>query len=867
MRNKYLMTLASLFELGSMYLQFMNLAMSVRVNWSPKWDIYISILKLFSFDFNSLSLFIPNYDFRSIPVNEPRHDFLSKAACIPLLISILMVFFYKTQMTLIWFIFLLCGISATIVGGVVASEVPDLPINGIYILYIGIAVILLMLIIFVSLKVRELYESKQLKENTETDKIKKIKTVRIEDVTDFEAISKDIESLKKSRIKRIRMGLLCSVCLVVCVFSTLWLLRVWDPLNYDYSLFFFLGATLFGPIGFLAMVNFLGNFSKRGRTIFTKLNSFVRKSSLKLVLVLLALIYMPINTVLLKFIVCKPFTCGSGQMITRTDSEAYISSILFTAFVPRSENGATPTCTPCVMDDQCPSDMKVQMCGGETDSLLAIDPTLSCTKEILPYFVPAVILMIFSFTFGIPFLYYRLVKLVNVFLQKVKVIESRDDPWIIRIRASKNSCSQMYNVYYYKWRYFKLMLIWYRLLIISFFVFLSTLSLNKEAIIGMLGVHLFSLLFSLYNSSYFQHSNQVVLYSTIILNIVTCSLVYRKIVNNDVPDDLALPLSILNLLLPVAAFVVGFVWDKFDKSNTMKKDPGLVTKKMQISSLIKGRLKKCLAIVFKKNLDEGNGDEKGNPTINEKSTKVTLFTRIWSAGTYIITSRIYPGDQITAAEIKEENETRKNDTKVKEDALLLKESFVIYKDIQANDKEERFDEFKHSPVLAKIESQEIQLSKNLGNGTIRTIRRQVPVIEVREEEVVYDSTSAHTSDTESLVDNFVNTSLPKFDIFSESFDTQSRRPSNVTSGTRNPGIRASITEKEKRESLVNKSTKSAKMINETDFEVFTELSTHLATNPRKSSYNAAKSFVVQESFKNVEKNDLPKTIIGSKEGN
>ena len=676
------MTVASLFELGSMYLQFMNLAMSINVTWSPKWDVYINLLKLFSFDFHGLDFFFPSLHLNSLPINEPRIDFLSKAACIPLIISILMVFFYKSQPTLIWFLLFLCGISAALIGGVVASEIPSL--NGNYILYAGVGTIGLMVLIYVGIEIYTLYITKDMKDNPEEYKNKN-KTKKIEDVTDFNEISKDVQSLKKSKLKQTRMAILFLLALIFVVLFVVGLFNVFpntflyagegpyyysNPYGYgsvynyqnikfglknvqfssygnyepypnrtqwtiseqdynkninssthayyfstnygnvdyyyfkqstgsnlfyrylrnsssfynDYYVTFVICAVIIGPIGFLACCNCFGNCFKSGRTTFTKMNSFVRKSSLKVVLVLLALIYMPINTVLLKFTVCEPISCGAGQMISRVDGWTDISSILSTSVFPRNLSN---TCTNCVVDNQCPATLIKSFCGGESDSLLVIDPTLSCSREIVPYFIPAVILMLISFTFGIPFLYYRLVKMVNIFLQKIKLLESNDDDWIIRIRASKNSCSQMYNVYFYKWRYFKLVLIWYRLLIVSFFVFLSTLQLNKEAMTAMITVHSMSLVVALYTYSYFQNSNQLVLFSTIIMNIAACSLVMKRINNSEISDDLAVPFSVSNILIPLIAFTLGFVWDLFDRSNIKKVDPTVVTKRQKFERFVK----------------------------------------------------------------------------------------------------------------------------------------------------------------------------------------------------------------------------------------------------------------------------------------
>ena len=328
--------------------------------------------------------------------------------------------------------------------------------------------------------------------------------------------------------------------------------------TYDLS---FVLTCICGPLAFLSLINFFGSLSVKGRKTFTKLNSFIRKSSLKVVLIVLGLTYMPITTVLFKFLICSPTKCAANQQVNRFG----VIGNNIAGFTPRINDTfpITPTdvaefCVNTVYDDQCPVGFPMD----NSDSLLTIDPTLSCKTEIHPYFLPGGLLLLMVFSFGVPFLYYRLVKLVNEFLLKIRVMETATNEWLVKIKASKNSCSQMYNSFESKWKYFKLALIMYRLLIVSCFVFLVTLDKRNIAVILICCIHCSAMLFAIYSRSYYNKSNQFVVYAVVGMNIIACVLVISSTGGNQVSETLVYPTSILNFLVPIIAFSVGYIVDK-----------------------------------------------------------------------------------------------------------------------------------------------------------------------------------------------------------------------------------------------------------------------------------------------------------------
>ena len=558
------MSFASVFELISMYLQFMGITMSIRVNLSDDsdWDGYIGFIKLFQLNFEDIGALGPGLTYTSLPINESRLNYLFKTAFLPLFIAFVSLFLYKPMSTAVWFLILLLGVMCTIIGGFLNQEFPN--INYVqYLVPFGAAAILSMLAIYGYSRLQAFLTKRQHKRRLKQDPNYKSHH-KIEDIDNFDEIDKDVEALKKSAFKMFRMFLFGVVSLVIYVY----LLVKIDPSTSSPQIQILRSYLIFvaGIVALLALGNFFGSQSTKGRRIFTKLNSIVRKHSLKVILIFLALMYIPITTVLFKFLICTSVSCERGQRINRLDSGSDLASVSSTATLPRPIGTLTKSCEVCNLDSQCPSSLVNQFCGGAVEQLLTIDPTLSCDKEIFPYFLPGTILLLVVFSLGIPFLYYRLIKLVDQFLEKIKVVESVQDEWLVKSHASKNSCSQMYNSYKSKWKYFKLTLMWYRLLIVSFFVFLTTLEMTIPAAILLFVVHVFAFVFAVYSRSYNNKSNQYLFYAIISMNILACSILLATINGSTVFYNFAFPFEIMNVAVPVLGFVIGYVVDRQNRN-------------------------------------------------------------------------------------------------------------------------------------------------------------------------------------------------------------------------------------------------------------------------------------------------------------
>ena len=256
----------------------------------------------------------------------------------------------------------------------------------------------------------------------------------------------------------------------------------------------------------------------------------------------------------MQILFCKRYYCDLGAMIQRRFPLKFGFDLLF-------QTDVIGKCTRCVFDSGCTE--SISLCNGESDLLLVANPSLSCTNEIYKYFLPGSILMLVGFTMGVPVLYFRLVKKVSKFLRQIRVTENAtDDKWLVQSSVSKNSCSSLYNSFKMEWKYYKLLLMLYRLLIVLIFVFLTALDFTLGTSIFLFLAHFSAFAFSIYSHPYSDKAAQFLFYTVIVINIGNCALVIMRAAQIYI-DNTWLPVIVfINTCLPTLMFFIGYLLDR-----------------------------------------------------------------------------------------------------------------------------------------------------------------------------------------------------------------------------------------------------------------------------------------------------------------
>lgn len=131
----------------------------------------------------------------------------------------------------------------------------------------------------------------------------------------------------------------------------------------------------------------------------------------------------------------------------------------------------------CNFSTSCP--IATKLCPGATDSRLSLDKSLSCSTEILPYYGPGAAMLLVIIGFGVPFLYYRLIYLSTKLVHSIppeSTFDVQGDAavWFLQMQLSTNLCRALYYGFKYKWRYYSLLILFVKMLVVAVYVFLSS---------------------------------------------------------------------------------------------------------------------------------------------------------------------------------------------------------------------------------------------------------------------------------------------------------------------------------------------------------------------------------------------------------
>jgi len=104
---------------------------------------------------------------------------------------------------------------------------------------------------------------------------------------------------------------------------------------------------------------------------------------------------------------------------------------------------------------------------------LSADPRISCSTEIYPFYLPGAAVLILTAVIGIPVLFYRLIKISTQYIDVIPIDGTTDDnvKWIRQILLTRNAVKSMYADFSKKWRYYRLIIMIQKFMIVALFVF------------------------------------------------------------------------------------------------------------------------------------------------------------------------------------------------------------------------------------------------------------------------------------------------------------------------------------------------------------------------------------------------------------
>ena len=299
-------------------------------------------------------------------------------------------------------------------------------------------------------------------------------------------------------------------------------------------------AVLFGTHALLCLC-------RTGRYILSEIRAMLNRFLLAIVLLLLSLLYTPVTRQLLSVFICVQKRCPPGSWYPK-QAHSWDSAFLQDATFDARSRGE---CEPCRFEvyhspaadvaspnasasvvmtfgDTCPAFPTA--CGGEELWVLREDNTFACDGSIGFYQVASTI-MLLSFTCVVPYLFYTLITHHTRILRNIEIDPKRlaevataapaplwqkvlfcrftqglsqaDVAWDYRVLKTRNRAKTLYEHFEYPYRYFRLVLLVHRLLLVCVSLFLSR---GAHPVIGLsatIALHAIFFFVSVTQSPYF----------------------------------------------------------------------------------------------------------------------------------------------------------------------------------------------------------------------------------------------------------------------------------------------------------------------------------------------------------------------------
>lgn len=318
----------------------------------------------------------------------------------------------------------------------------------------------------------------------------------------------------------------------------------------------FLGYACFVVAAILTVYLILVWFEK-GRKFLQKAKSFADNQFIKVLLLALICLYIPVTSALFTSWSCQSISCPVGYEVPLKSSGLSVAS-----FFNTKTTNSTDYCVTCSFyDDTCPwkepCSCAEELCSGDSVKRLAEDPGISCS-EVASFFAPISGIMCLGVVIGLPAIFFLLIRYHANFLQKLRVIgENLENRWQQRVYTTDNSAKVLYVAFEYKWRYYKVLLLIQKLLVViaSIFLFLKPFYLALILIVINGSFFILSLFWQPYNSKIMDLIQNATSFSLMLGSVLAAILAWGIAV----PDAVSLTLSCVVFTLPVIGAIIGTI--------------------------------------------------------------------------------------------------------------------------------------------------------------------------------------------------------------------------------------------------------------------------------------------------------------------
>ena len=174
--------------------------------------------------------------------------------------------------------------------------------------------------------------------------------------------------------------------------------------------------------------------------------TLLKQKFVPVILVVAHMLYLPtVNTAMATFF-CTEVQCPDGQVFP---TRVYYALIETRALAEEAD-----VCVDCLFTEDCPEYLDI--CYSEQDSRLLVDPSLSCTFDILPYYSGLSFLLLAVLGLGLPITSFWITRIAHRTINLVGVpVHDPQLAWFLKTGVSRASCRHMFVAFKHPFRQFR----------------------------------------------------------------------------------------------------------------------------------------------------------------------------------------------------------------------------------------------------------------------------------------------------------------------------------------------------------------------------------------------------------------------------
>mmetsp|Transcript_42041 Transcript_42041/g.104189 ORF Transcript_42041/g.104189 Transcript_42041/m.104189 type:complete len:577 (+) Transcript_42041:826-2556(+) len=325
------------------------------------------------------------------------------------------------------------------------------------------------------------------------------------------------------------------------------------------------------------------SLTRAGRRLIETGTLTFRSYYIGFLLIILQMIYIPVTTALLAVWHCKETSCPVGSWYPVASSTlsagATLASLAMSsancepcAFMGRSAKPAIGDFDYLASITQGTCSMANELCPNVSSLRLVASPDRECEASLWPFTGTASVLMFLCFTLGTPFLYGFLIR---EHARRYRALPAdpaadADDQWAWRTQNSTaNKARNLYSDFEFKWRYYKLLVLFQKLALVSVIVYVLDYPILASAAFVL--IHGTFLVINSYSRPYLDPRPDWLAIAVSVVSTFNPAMILVSFLGVYVPPWFGLVMLAVNVMIPILFLLIGFGCSRRERKRKVKR--------------------------------------------------------------------------------------------------------------------------------------------------------------------------------------------------------------------------------------------------------------------------------------------------------